>query len=196
MKHLDRHAERRLPELVQAATELIDQAGLSAEDERVALHPDARVVRYYQSLGLVERPSRYEGRAAIYGWRHLVQVVAVKLLQSQGYTLSRVQEAFAGLPFERLEAVVLRALGERGAPLPVQRPALPQADGSFAAGALIELPLSPAPPAPPAPRALIAVELRPGVRLSIDPALVADPDALVRRLSDALASLPPTKKES
>ncbi len=48
------------------------------EDQRVRAVPDARTVRYYQSIGLVDRPER-EGREAVYRWRHLLQVVAVKL---------------------------------------------------------------------------------------------------------------------
>ncbi|MCB9744435.1 MAG: MerR family transcriptional regulator [Alphaproteobacteria bacterium] len=176
MNLLDRTAERRLPELVLAAAALIDRAGLDTDDARVASHPDARVVRYYQSLGLVERPLRYEGRAALYGWRHLVQVVAVKLLQSQGYGLSRIQESFAGLPFSRLEAAVLQAVAQAPqAPDQVLR-----SGDVLPAGEVLRL-------TAPEPRALIAVELQPGVRLSVDPALVPDPTALIRRLSAALA---------
>ena len=145
-----------LDALVAAAGALVRRARLSAEDARISAVPDARTVRYYQSLGVMDRPSSYDGRRAIYGLRHLLQIVAAKLLQSQGLSLSQVQAALAGATDAALEAAVAEALGT--AP-----PALP-----------------------PAPTGLIAVRLAPGVHLSIDPTLVSDPDQLIALLTRAL----------
>jgi DNA-binding transcriptional MerR regulator len=63
----------------------------TAADGRVAARVDERLVRYYQSLGLIERPLRYDGRQAVYGQRHLDQVLAVRRLQAEGLTLAQVQ---------------------------------------------------------------------------------------------------------
>ena len=77
-----------LDALVAAA----NAAGLPvSSDGRVAARVDERLVRYYQSLGLVERPLRYDGRQAVYGQRHLDQVLAVRRLQAEGLTLAQVQ---------------------------------------------------------------------------------------------------------
>ena len=59
----------------------VDYAG--APNERIRDVPDPRTVRYYATLGLLDRP-RIEGRTALYGRRHLLQLVAVKRLQGHG----------------------------------------------------------------------------------------------------------------
>jgi DNA-binding transcriptional MerR regulator len=53
--------------------------------------PDARTIRWYQTVGLVDRPSSFEGRTALYGSRHLLQIVAIKRLQGDGLKLKDVQ---------------------------------------------------------------------------------------------------------
>lgn len=157
-----REQELDLPGLVEAAATLLSRCAAPA-DERVSARPDERTVRYYQTLGLVDKPSRYEGRVARYQLRHLLQVVGVKLLQGHGLGLNQVQTALAGATNAELEAALLQQLGLS----PVLRP----------------------PPAPPprTARRLTAVELAPGVQLLLDPDLVADPELLIQRLSSALS---------
>lgn len=150
-----------LGELVVAAAALLDRIDPTVTDGRVASAVDARTVRYHQGLGLVDKPLRYDGRRAIYGRRHLVQVLAVKLLQSQGYGLARIQEAFGAQPYEAIEGGVLQALGQ------------------------------PATAAPPALVQRPTFEIAPGVQVTIDPALVADPQALAQRLHDFIHQGPP-----
>jgi len=67
--------------------------------------PDARTIRYYTALGLVGRPAAMRGRTALYGRRHLLELVAVKRLQARGLPLSRIQGEIAGLPDRSLERV-------------------------------------------------------------------------------------------
>src|SRR5919202_6540270 len=62
---------------------------------RVRDVPDARTVRYYTTLGLVDRPAAMRGRTALYARRHLLQLVAVKRLQAQGRSLADVQVELA-----------------------------------------------------------------------------------------------------
>jgi DNA-binding transcriptional MerR regulator len=149
---------------VAAARTLLASVPRGAVDERVAAWPDERTVRYYQSLGLVDRPLRHEGREAIYGYRHLLQAVAVKLLQGEGHSLAQVQRALAGLGTDALEQAVATALGA-----PVPEPPSPAAEAS---------------------RALITRELGPGILLTLDPRLVPDPEALLARIARALHSSP------
>jgi DNA-binding transcriptional MerR regulator len=59
--------------------------------------PDRRTIRYYQTLGLVDPPAAARGRTALYGLRHLMQLVAIKRLQTHGLTLAQVQERLVGL---------------------------------------------------------------------------------------------------
>jgi DNA-binding transcriptional MerR regulator len=64
---------------------------------RVRDVPDQRTIRYYTTLGLLDRPAAMRGRTALYGPRHLLQLVAIKRLQAQGLSLAAVQERVIGL---------------------------------------------------------------------------------------------------
>ena len=50
-----------------------------------------RTVRYYIQLGLVERPIG-ETRAAHYTWQHLQQLLQIRKLTEQGFSLERIGE--------------------------------------------------------------------------------------------------------
>ena len=155
--------EYTLSELVSAARDLLQQADPEVADERVTLVPDKRVVRYYQSSGIVDRPARYEGRSAIYGTRHLLQVVCVKLLQARGLSLAQVQRALAGATDARLEEAVSDAL-----------------EGSSSE---VEVPSTSTPRTPPR---LVSVEVAPGIVLTVDPRVVDSPEAVVQLVQRTL----------
>jgi hypothetical protein len=89
-------AEWTLTDLVAAAAASI--ATLPApKNGQVRAVPDERTVRYYATLGLLDRPSAMRGRTALYGRRHLAQVVAIKRLQSAGRSLAEIQTLWIGL---------------------------------------------------------------------------------------------------
>jgi DNA-binding transcriptional MerR regulator len=64
---------------------------------RVREIPDQRTIRYYTTLGLLDRPAEMRGRTALYGRRHLLQLVAIKRLQARGLSLSAIQQQLLGL---------------------------------------------------------------------------------------------------
>ena len=64
---------------------------------RVRDVPDLRTIRYYTTLGLIDRPAEMRGRTAFYGRRHLWQLVAIKRLQARGISLQEVQQHMLGL---------------------------------------------------------------------------------------------------
>lgn len=80
-----------------------DYAG--APNERVRDVPDRRTVRYYTTLGLIDRPAQLRGRTALYGRRHLLQLVAIKRLQANGLSLSEVQQRLYGQTDAELEPI-------------------------------------------------------------------------------------------
>lgn len=71
-----------------------DYAG--AASGRVTDVPSVRVIRWYQTIGLVGRPAETRGRTALYGPRHLRQIVAVKRLQAEGHSLADIQARLLG----------------------------------------------------------------------------------------------------
>jgi DNA-binding transcriptional MerR regulator len=85
-----------LDELVQRAADAIDAGQVRAPNGRVTALPDRRIVRWYTTIGLVDRPVAFRGRTALYGPRHLLQVVAVKRRQAEGRSLAEIQAELTG----------------------------------------------------------------------------------------------------
>jgi DNA-binding transcriptional MerR regulator len=77
-----------------------DYAG--APNGRIRGVPDLRTIRYYTTLGLLDRPASMRGRTALYGRKHLLQLVAIKRLQAQGLTLVEIQQRLLGKTEEEL----------------------------------------------------------------------------------------------
>jgi DNA-binding transcriptional MerR regulator len=73
------------------------------QSRRVSDVPDTRAIRYYTTLGLLDRPAEMRGRTAYYGPRHLWQLVAIKRLQADGRTLAEIQQALAAAPDSTLK---------------------------------------------------------------------------------------------
>jgi DNA-binding transcriptional MerR regulator len=96
-----------IDELSQEVARLLKAHDLadSHQDNRVSPTPDMRTIRYYSSLGLIDRPSMV-GRVAKYNRRHLLQILAIKTLQKNARPLSEIQERLYGLSEAELEAVI------------------------------------------------------------------------------------------
>src|SRR3954462_1242990 len=110
-----------LPELVaEGATRI---AALPApKNGQVRAVPDERTVRYYTTLGLLDRPAAMRGRTALYGRRHLLQLVAIKRLQAKGRALTELQKELVGLSDAELERIAnLPASIEQPAESPPRR---------------------------------------------------------------------------
>ena len=81
----------RLSDLVDEVTRQLARDYEPTENGQVRAVPDERAIRYYTTLGLLERPT-LQGRTAFYGARHVAQVVAIKRLQGVGKSLEEIQE--------------------------------------------------------------------------------------------------------
>lgn len=106
-----------LEQLTLEAGRYLEDLGLlrAQADGRVTAAPDARMVRYYGTLGLVDRPSIVD-REARYGQRHLLQLVAVKALQARGLPLSEVQSRLYGCSNSELENLLRTVSQDRPQP--------------------------------------------------------------------------------
>jgi hypothetical protein len=85
-----------LEELVERVAHALAAVAVRAPNGRVTEVPDARVIRWYATIGVVDRPSGMRGRTALYGTRHLLQLVAVKRRQAEGRSLAEIQHELAG----------------------------------------------------------------------------------------------------
>ncbi|GAA4132123.1 MerR family transcriptional regulator [Actinomadura keratinilytica] len=85
-------------------------AALSAGDPlqvsgRVRDLPNERLIRWYTTIGLVDPPLGRRGRTALYGPRHLLQIVAVKRRQAAGRTIAEIQLELAGATDDTLREI-------------------------------------------------------------------------------------------
>lgn len=75
------------------------------QDGRVSVIPDSRTIRYYTTLGLLDRPL-ISGRQGRYGRRHLLQLLAIKVLQAADLPLAEIQARLYGRSDSELEAII------------------------------------------------------------------------------------------
>lgn len=153
-----------LRELIAAVAKQLARNYEATGNGQVRAIPDERSVRYYTSLGLIDRPAAMRGRTALYGRRHLAQLVAIKRLQAVDKTLAEIQQTMATIDdatLQRVSGVVLpkRARARQRAtfwrdepkpdaaatPAPAPRPFLPTWTLELAPGVHLTFPLSRAP---------------------------------------------------
>jgi DNA-binding transcriptional MerR regulator len=85
-------------ELVRRAAQALADGDVRSANGRVTALPDQRLIRWYATIGLVDRPLASQGRSARYGPRHLLQLVAIKRRQAEGRPLADIQVELAGAP--------------------------------------------------------------------------------------------------
>ncbi len=92
-----------IDDLVHLAAEVLPQIVARQWRHKVTEVPDARTIRYYIQEGLVDRPGGSAGPAALYGYRHLLQIVAIKALQSEFVPIREIKKAIRSLSVDELE---------------------------------------------------------------------------------------------
>lgn len=140
-----------------AAAVLRAQSRDGALNGRVREVPGERLIRWYTTIGIVDPPLSRRGRVALYGRRHLLQLVAIKRLQAAGRSIAEIQVALAGATDAMLESLArlpatspaptapAAPLAERpGAPVPDQPdgPVTDRVDTPMAAAAEPPRPVS------------------------------------------------------
>ncbi len=91
--------------LSQLVAEVLSADYPGQSNGRIRQVPDVRTIRWYTSIGLLDRPAALRGRTALYGRRHLAQLVAVKRLQADGLSLAAVQQQLIGADDAALERI-------------------------------------------------------------------------------------------
>src|SRR5437016_2003274 len=81
-----KHAPWNARGLAAHATALVDAAGLRPTNASARAAPTARAVRFYVASGLLDHPDG-TGTGAIYGYRHLLQLLSIKIRQREGQNL-------------------------------------------------------------------------------------------------------------
>jgi MerR HTH family regulatory protein len=106
-----------LRDLAALAAGVLDASGVVPVNAAARARPSERTIRFYVARGLVSPPDG-RGTAAVYSYRHLLQVLAIKLRQMEGATLETMTREFSDLTGDLIERRVAGVLG----------PALPRPD--------------------------------------------------------------------
>ncbi len=109
-----------LRDLATVAGAVLDASGVRPINAAACAYPNERTIRFYVTRGLVTPPDG-RGTAATYSYRHLLQVLAIKLRQMEGATLATITKELAETTGDVLERRVAAALGP-GVPLPSHLP--------------------------------------------------------------------------
>jgi DNA-binding transcriptional MerR regulator len=83
-------------ELAERAAIALGAGQAAPRNGRIRDVPNERLIRWYVTIGLMDPPLGRRGRIALYGPRHLLQLVAVKRRQADGRSLADIQAELTG----------------------------------------------------------------------------------------------------
>ena len=106
--------------MAMLAGAILESSGVRPLNAAASALPSERTIRFYVSRGLVTPPSG-RGTAAVYTYRHILQVLHIKLRQMEGFTLETIAQELSEMTGDVLERRVASALGP-GLPAPDQLP--------------------------------------------------------------------------
>jgi len=182
-----------LRDLAALAGGILDASGVVPVNAAARARPSERTIRFYVARGLVSPPDG-RGTAAVYSYRHLLQVLAIKLRQMEGATLDAMLKEFAGMTGDLIERRAASALGP-GLPPPDQLPLLrTPGTGRGRVGRAVMAWLAPVEGLSSAGSTCRRIPIAPGVEVLMDeqhPALRLnrDPTVIAEALRQALASV-------
>jgi MerR-like DNA binding protein len=182
-----------LRDLAALAGGILDASGVVPVNAAARARPSERTIRFYVARGLVSPPDG-RGTAAVYSYRHLLQVLAIKLRQMEGATLESMVKEFASLTGDLIERRAASALGP-GLPPPGRLPLLrTPGTGRGRVGRAVMAWLAPVEGMSTASSTCRRIAVAPGVEVLIDeqhPALRLNSDTAViaEALRQALTSI-------
>jgi hypothetical protein len=104
-----RHTPWNARGLAAHVTALVDATGMRPTNASARAAPSARSVRFYVSNGLLDRPEG-TGTAATYNYRHLLQLLAIKIRQREGQTLETIKREMKEVTGDLLERRIAQSL--------------------------------------------------------------------------------------
>ena len=93
-------------ELAGVAARVLAESGLVQARGTVSELPDERMVRYYLTEGLLAPAEEKQGTASVFGYLHLLQLLAVKHLQAEHLPIRKIRELVEGRRERELERLI------------------------------------------------------------------------------------------
>jgi DNA-binding transcriptional MerR regulator len=133
-----------LRDLASLAAAILDVTGTRPINAAASARPTERTIRFYVTRRLVTPPDG-RGTAAIYSYRHLLEVLAIKLRQMEGATLTSIATELDAMTGDVLERRVAAALGVE-LPAPTELPFFERGSPRGRAGQVLRSPVGPSEP--------------------------------------------------
>ena len=102
-------------DLAALSAGILDASGITPINAAAQSRPSDRTIRFYVTRHLMSAPDG-RGTAATYGYRHLLQLLAIKLRQMEGATLTAIAKDLTESTGDVLEKRIASALGSIPAP--------------------------------------------------------------------------------
>src|SRR5258708_9708263 len=110
-KNLDSLQQKKyigVADLADETARVLRGSGPMQEKATVTEVPDERTIRYYLNEGLLSPADEKQGTASVFGYRHLLQLLVIKKLQSEHLPIRKIRE----LVIARKERELERLLGD------------------------------------------------------------------------------------
>ena len=95
-----------LPEFAAVCERVMSVMDLEQVRGTVTNVPDERTIRYYLGEGLIQPADEKQGTASVFGYVHLLQLVAVKKLQAEHLPIRKIRELVVGKSERELESLL------------------------------------------------------------------------------------------
>src|ERR1700759_4360601 len=79
-------------ERAEEASRVLRKTGPLQEKATVTEVPDERTIRYYLNEGLLSPADEKQGTASVFGYRHLLQLLVIKKLQSEHLPIRKIRD--------------------------------------------------------------------------------------------------------
>jgi DNA-binding transcriptional MerR regulator len=110
LRQYSQFAPWNLHDLAAVAGALLEASGVRPTNAAARARPSDRTIRYYVAQGLMGPPEG-RGTAATYSYRHLLQILLIKLRQMEGAQLSQIARELEEQTGDVIERRVASALG-------------------------------------------------------------------------------------
>jgi len=95
-----------LPEFTAVAERVVNALNFEQSRGTVTSVPVERTIRYYLAEGLIQPADERQGTASVFGYLHLLQLVAVKKLQAEHLPIRKIRELVQGKAEQELESLI------------------------------------------------------------------------------------------
>jgi DNA-binding transcriptional MerR regulator len=106
LKNLESKKYVGVAELSAQVAAILENSNTYQEKGTVTELPDERTIRYYITENLIPPSKEKQGTASVFGYEHLLALLAIKKLQAQNLPIKKIREILVGKTISELERLL------------------------------------------------------------------------------------------